>query len=339
MNRRIIVLIAVWIAFQTGCTTTRKQAMVVESTPEDALVTVCSAKLEVGSPLKKIAGATPLNKVFEFEKNRPMVLEFEKRGYAAKKVTVDPRSGKTSVTLERLIGSDGLPVKTFVFPEIHRIIIAEPRFKSIFRGFSSETVSPEASKQAQQALVSGSERFLNTAYETVALSPASDPRRFRSIWRDAKNLMDAIHPIRLKYQPEPLLLGSKSSRSAVQALGRLHDADVLLLFSGKQNTETAGMVAGKIGMTVGGTANSYAAGWSRAMASGDRFFAYNIYTPQFKSGAVIHAMLIDCRTGEIIWANRGIWPPIPFDQPTVVDRIMKDLFFGLDNAGRSTSTQ
>jgi hypothetical protein len=339
MDRRIIVLIAVWIAFQTGCATTRKQAMVVESTPEDALVTVCTDKLKVGSPLKKIAGATPLNKVFEFEKDHPMVLEFEKRGYAGKKVTVDPQRSKISVTLERLIDSDGSPAKTFVFPEIRRIIIAEPRFKSIFRGFSSETVSPEASKQAQQALTSGSERFLNTTYETVTLSPASDPKRFRSIWRDAKNLVNTIHPIRLKYQPSPLLLASKSSCSAVQTLGRLHNADVLLLLSGKQNTETAGMVAGKIGMTIGGTANSYAAGWSRAIASGDKFFAYNIYTPQFKSGAVIHAMLIECRTGEIIWANRGIWPPIPFDQPTVVDRIMKDLFFGLDNTGQSTSTQ
>ena len=82
-------------------------------------------------------------------------------------------------------------------------------------------------------------------------------------------------------------------------------------------------------MSVIGTANSYAAGYSRAMARGDSFFAYNVITPRFAQGAALNAVMVDCRSGEIVWANNGIWRPIDFNTPAAVDHVLADLLFGL----------
>ena len=83
-------------------------------------------------------------------------------------------------------------------------------------------------------------------------------------------------------------------------------------------------------MAVVGTANSYAAGYSRAVANGDSYFAYNVITPHFAEGAALNAVMIDCRSGEIVWANNGVWRPIAFDTPAAVDQVMADLLFGLN---------
>jgi hypothetical protein len=44
---------------------------------------------------------------------------------------------------------------------------------------------------------------------------------------------------------------------------------------------------------------------------------------------MINAAMIDCHTGEIVWANKGMWHPIDFNNPEAVDQVLRDLFFGL----------
>jgi hypothetical protein len=243
---------------------------------------------------------------------------------------VGPDTTNLDVTLTRLTNAAGAPVATYTFPEIKKILIVEPDFKVIQRGFSSEAVSEELSQQARKAMIEGIQRFFEPQYETaVNTSVLKTSRPLRSIWRDVRSRMEFINPVRLKYSAQPVMLETASGRSSAGGLGHQYNADALLFIAGKENIETKGMVAGKFGMSVIGTANSYAAGYSRAMARGDSFFVYNVITPQFSQGAVLNAVLIDCRTGEIFWANKGIWRPIAFDRPDAVDRVLADLFFGL----------
>jgi hypothetical protein len=327
MRNFMVVLICGLLGLLTGCATTQKHTVRIDSTPPDALVTVEGLDSTGGI---RIAGATPLTKDLEFSKDRQVRLEFEKRGYATAKVVVKPDTGEVKVPLKRLVDSHGLPAKTYAFPDIKRLLIVEPEFKVIRRGFSKESVSQEQSATARQALVAGTERFFGKDHEISRLKSSPDSRRFRSLWRDAHTALAFVNPIRLKYQADPLLLETLSGRLAARDLGRQYDADVLLVLTGKENVETGGMIAGKIGMTVVGTANSYAAGYSRAMSNGDSFFVYNIYTPDFAQGAMINAAMIDCHTGEVVWANKGMWHPIDFNNPAAVDQVLRDLFFGLN---------
>jgi hypothetical protein len=329
MHMRMMMLLCGWAALLAGCATAQKHTVKVDSTPPDALVTVCSAPRPDGSQIKKIAGATPIVKELQFGKDAQLWLEIEKRGYSTAKVPVRPDTGDLNVMLTRLTDTDGAPATTYAFPEIKRIMIADPDFKLIQRGFSSEAVSDELSKEARQALIQGIQRFFDARCETAVLPPALDSRPVRTVWRDVRTRMEFINPVRLKYQARPVLLETAGGRSAALELGRQFHADVLLFIAGKENVETKGMLAGKFGMTVIGTANSYAAGYSRAMANGDSYFAYNVITPHFAEGAALNAVMIHCGTGEIVWANNGVWRPIAFDTPAAVDQVVSDLLYGL----------
>jgi len=141
--------------------------------------------------------------------------------------------------------------------------------------------------------------------------------------------MELTNPIHLRYRSEPLLLETASGRAAAQTVGRQHHADVIVLVEGKQVVESASMLVGKIGMTVIGTANSYAGGYSRSMASGDSFFVYNVYTPNFSEGASLKALMIDCRNAEVLWTNKGLWKPINFEDSQAVEAVLADLFTGI----------
>jgi hypothetical protein len=326
---RMMILLCGWAVLLAGCATTQKHTVKVDTSPRDALVTVCSARFNDGSQIKKIAGATPIVKELEFGKDNQLWLEIEKRGYSTAKVAVKPDTADLNVTLTRLTDAGGSPAATYGFPEIRRILIVEPDFTVIQRGFSSETVSKELSQEARQALIQGIQRFFEAKYETTALTSALNSKPLRAVWRDVRTRMEFINPIRLKYQAQPLMLETASSRSAADGLGRQYNAEVLLIIAGKENIETKSMLAGKLGMTVIGTANSYAAGYSRAMARGDSYFAYDVITPHFAQGAALNAVMIDCRSGEIVWANNGIWQPIAFDTPEAVDQVLTDLLFGL----------
>jgi hypothetical protein len=329
MRMRVMILLCGWAALLAGCATTQKHTLKVDSTPADALVTVCSAPFKDGSQIKKIAGATPIVKELKFGKDNQLWLEIEKRGYSTAKVAVKPDTAELNVTLTRLTDAQGAPVATYTFPEIRRILIVQPDFEVIQRGFSSESVSDELSLEARQALIQGIQRFFKTEYETTTLPPSLNSRPLRAVWRDVRTRMEFINPIRLKYQARPVMLETAGSRSAAADMGGQYNADALLFITGKENIETKGMLAGKFGMSVIGTANSYAAGYSRAMARGDSYFAYAIVTPHFVQGAALNAVMIDCRSGEIIWANNGIWKPIAFDTPAAVDQVLSDLLFGL----------
>jgi len=330
MRGRILLLLCGWAALLAGCAATQKHTVKVDSTPADALVTVCSAPFPDGSQIKKIAGATPIVKELAFGKDKQLWLEIEKRGYSTAKVAVNPDTGALNVALTRLTDAQGAPAPTYALPDIKRLMIAEPDFKVVQRGFSSEAVSDDLSRQARQALIQGVQRFFKSQYTTDVLPPAVNSRSMRTVWRDVRTRMELINPVRLKYQARPVVLETSGGRTAAADLGRQYHADVLLFIAGKENIETKGMLAGKFGMAVVGTANSYAAGYSRAMANGDSYFAYNVITPHFAEGAALNAVMIDCRSGEIVWANNGVWRPIAFDTPAAVDQVMADLLFGLN---------
>ena len=57
---------------------------------------------------------------------------------------------------------------------------------------------------------------------------------------------------------------------------------------------------------------------------------YNIYTPNFAEGTLLKAVLIDCNSGEILWANKGIWGRISFNDTDTVKTIIADLFANLN---------
>jgi hypothetical protein len=329
MHGRMILILCGWAALLAGCATIQKHTVKVDTAPPDALVTVCT-QVAGGSGSIKIAGATPIVKELEIGKKDRVWLEIEKRGYTTAKVAVGPDTTDLNVTLTRLTDATGAPVATYAFPQIKKILAVAPEFKVIQRGFSSEAVSDELSQQARKALIQGVQRYFKNRYETAVDTSASNSSRpLRTIWRDVRTRMEFINPVRLKYSALPVMLETASSRSSASGLGRQYNADALLFIAGKENIETKGMLAGKFGMSVIGTANSYAAGYSRAMARGDSYFVYNVITPQFSQGAALEAVLIDCRTGEIFWANKGLWRPIAFDRPAAVDQVLADLFFGL----------
>lgn len=329
MRIPMMFLLCGWAALLASCAATQKHTVQVDTTPRDALVTVCSPPFPDGSQIKKIAGATPIVKELQFGKDKQLWLEIEKRGYSTTKVAVNPDTDNLNITLTRLTDAQGAPAATYAFPKINRILIAEPDFKVIERGFSSEAVSDQRSQEARQALIQGIQRFFKDEYETDILPPARNSRPLRTVWRDVRTRMEFINPVRLRYQARPEVLETAGGRSAAADLGRQYQADVLLFIAGKENVETKGMLAGKFGMAVVGTANSYAAGYSRAMANGDSYFAYNVITPHFAEGAALNAVMIDCRSGEIVWANNGVWRPIAFDTPAAVDQVTADLLFGL----------
>jgi hypothetical protein len=322
----LLAILWVW-----GCATTpvAKHTIRLETSPSDALVSIGDTNPEDLSSGQLIAGTTPLEKEFDFGSADRIWLTFEKRGFLSKKVSVVPNAGHLSVHLERRLHSDGSPFPEFEMPPIKRLLLAEPKFSYIQRGFSGEKISPDLSAQARQALMAAINRQFGDRWVTVSASESSDGRQLKSLWRDGNTAMELTNPIRLRYQSEPVMLETTSGRKATWDLGHRHQTDAVLLITGKQIVETGSMVAGKIGMTVIGTASSYAGGYSRAMANGDSFFVYTIYTPQFSEGMLLKAALISCRDGEVLWTNQGLWKPVDFANETMMGNIMIDLLSGL----------
>lgn len=306
-----------------------KHRLSISTTPPDALV--CVGAMQGGDELRiqAMAGSTPLEKEFQFGPENRLWLQIEKRGYAPRRIAVTPASGPVSLQLERIYQADGNPASEFEFPEIQRMLLVSPDFSIYERGFSSEKVSEEASSQAQKALITGIINYFDGRWETIVPSKQAAGAKLKSLWRDGNTAMAMINPIHLPYQSEPVLLETSSGRAAARKLGEQYHADVVVLVAGKQTVETGSMIAGKIGMTVIGTASSYASGYSRAMANGDSFFVYTVYTPQFSQGAQLKAMMINCRNGEVLWINQGFWKPIRFQDANVVGSVIEDLFTGL----------
>jgi hypothetical protein len=328
MTRKFLIFVYS-VIFLAGCATPNKHLLKIETTPSDALVSVHETKEAAAGGIRKVAGGTPVEKLFDFPETNRLWLEVEKRGYRPQIIEVSPETKALSLQLERAKDKEGKDLKEYSVPPVHRILMAEPDFKVIRRGFSKEQVSEQETNSAQTGLTAAAHGRLSGKYE-ISTFPANPEAELlmKSIWRDARTAMEFVDPVRLKYLPAHYL-ETKSSREAARQLGLRYKVEALLLLSGKQNLETAGMKIGKLGITTAGTAVSYAGGYANAVANNESYFAYTIYVPQFAEGTLVRALLIDCSNGEVLWANRGLWGPFRLDDAESVKTIAADLFAGL----------
>jgi hypothetical protein len=141
--------------------------------------------------------------------------------------------------------------------------------------------------------------------------------------------MELLDPIRLPYLSEAPCLETRSGREAARKLGERAGADALLVISGRQTVETGGMKVGKVALFAAGTAASYGAAYSAAMARGDSFFVYPVYVPAFAQGLLLQAALVRSGSGEVVWVNRGVWPAVEPTDPAEAARVVKELLSGL----------
>lgn len=329
-----IVGLAIVVCLITGCATTPtvKHTINITTSPSNALVCIASVDKNPDADPQAVAGPTPLSKNFVFGSQNQLWLQIEKRGYKPQRISVTPDSGNIHLDLDRLIQADGSPAPEFRFPLIKKMVLLPLDFSVIERGFSSESVSAEASSYATEALKGEIFSAFKNKWEMITIAEDhANSSLLKALYRDGQTIMALVNPIRLQYLPEPLLLETTSARKAAQAIGRQYGAQTILIVQGKQIVENAAMIAGKVGMTVIGTASSYAGGYSRAVANGDSFFSYTVYTPYFSEGANLKALLIDCQKGEIIWTNQGLWKPIPFSNTQIVSKVVVDLFSGIFN--------
>ncbi len=308
----------------------RKAQVTVESVPSGALVSVHESASPAADGPRMVAGETPLTRQFDFGKAQRLWLEVERRGFQPQVVEVTPAVGTVKVTL---VPVEGDPAAV---PGVARVAVVEPDVSVIKRGFSAEQRSEEESLVASRAVGAALRTLVGGRYEVVGLPPGLDPAPLKSLWRDARTAMELLDPIRLPFHAVPPRLETRSAREAVRSLGEAVGADAILLVDGKQNEETGGMRAGKVGIMVAGTATSFASGYSRAASAGDSFFTYNVYLPSFAEGLALRALLVHCPTGEVLWLDKGLWKPVPFDQPDRVRGVAADLLAGL---GASTKLE
>jgi hypothetical protein len=305
----------------------RKVPLTVASVPSGALVSVCDTAEPAADGPRVVAGETPLTRTFDFGKAQRVWLVLEKRGFQPQTVEVRPATGTVTVTLTPVNAAHA--EEPAALSVIARVAVLEPDVSVIRRGFSAEHRSEEESRDASLALGSAVRGLAREQFEVVALDPGIDLAALRSLWRDARTALELVDPIRLPYLATAPRLETRSAREAAKNLGEAAGADTLLVIDGKQNEETGGMRAGKVGIMVAGTAASYASGFSRAAAAGDSFFTYNVFLPSFAEGIALRALLVHCPTGEVLWLDKGLWKPIPFDQPDRVREVAADLLTGL----------
>lgn len=331
LNKKFLFSILLSILWTAGCATQNKHLLEIVTIPTNAMVSVHDTGDSATAGTRKIAGTTPMEKTIDFGKSGQIMLEIEKRGYAPHTENISVDSGPVSIDLERIRNQDGAWVKEYTFPEVNRILLAPPRIEIIERGFSNEEESEQKSNLACEEIKKGIGYHFSDHYEVINPETTSADRKLlRSIWREVRSAMEMLDPIRLRYLAEPVFLETKSGLKAARTLGDQYDAEVILVISGKQNIETAGMLAGKIGGSVLGTATSYAGGYSRAVTNGDSFFVYNVYTPQFAEGTLLKAVLIDCDSGEILWLNKGFWGRFDFAENDSLNTVITDLLAGID---------
>ena len=331
MSKSVLVLF-ISIIYLSGCATPpNKHLLKVNSTPPDALVSVHETGDVSAGGSRLIAGTTPLEKDFDFGKDSQLWLEIERRGYAPHVEKVIPESGQVSIDLSKVKDENGEYISEYAFPKINRLLLVTPDIKIIERGFSSEKVSEEKSKIAKEELIKGTVNFFEGKNEVVTVESSDvNTKLLKPLWRAVRSSMELLDPIRLKYFAHPPYLETKSSRKAAKKLGAEYETEAILLIMGKQNNETGGLVAGKIGVSVAGTATSFAGSYNRAVSNGDSFFVYNIYTPSFAQGTYLKAALIDCKNGEVLWINSGLWGAIPFGESKILDRVLSDLLTGIN---------
>ncbi len=295
----------------------RRAVLGVESEPSGALVSVHEQPPAASYGERVVAGETPVTRNLDFGRQRRLWLELEHRGYAAKVVEVTPASGHVSVELEPVVGVSEVP-------SIGSVVVVEPAMEAIERRFASEATSDELSALLADALQDAAVEELRGHIVVRPAGPSAQVS-MRSIWRELRTAARRLDPIRLSYLSVAPCLESRAALEAVRQLGELSGADAVLLVSGQQNRETGGMKAGKIGVLVAGTAASYASAYGRAVANGNDLFTYTAYLPTSADGLAVTAILVHCASGEIVWMNMGVWPPIARNDPDRVRAVVSDL--------------
>lgn len=301
----------------------RHAELQVESSPPGALVSVSTIGDSSPGSFLTIAGESPLTKTFKFPKKHDLLLRFEKSGFHPKIVNVSLGMTRVSVELAPL-------ATELVEPEPVRVLaLVRPEIEVIRRGFSAEREDESAGKAAADAILSAARRHLEGEVEIVEVGGPDDRSMLRPLWRDIQSQMELADAIRLPYLPVLPSLESRAAREALLELAEETGADAALFVAGKANVETGGMKAGKIGIMVAGTANSFASGYASAMSSGSDFFTYTIYLPSFAEGMGLEALLVDTRNNTVRWVNKGMWKPLPVARPEVADAVTADLLTGL----------
>ncbi len=293
----------------------------VDSQPPGALVTLVPDSPADHS--RTVFGLTPIEAAIALGPNGAARLQIEKRGFEAETVTLDASSRAVSVELRPTGGP------TAVEPAVTRasaIVLVGPELEVIRRGFSNETVSDEDSSSAADALASAVEAFIGRRLQVYRVPASQTPAAFL---RDAHASAKTVDPVRLPFLAEAPRLETLAGRRAATEIGDHHAARPLLLISGRSSVETAGMQAGKLGIMAAGTAASYGAGYGRAIESGDSFFVYNLYLPSSTGGTILDAVLVDAATGEVLWVNRGLYPPLDRNRSDRLAAIVADLLTGL----------
>lgn len=323
-----------WAAGTGDLQAATKVRLRVESTPPGALVSVSSPDEKPGAQAVTVAGVTPLEKTFAFPKQGRLTLTLEKRGHAPRQVEVVPGSGPVHAALEKLAPDGQEQIPEQALPRSGALLLVPPEIEVIKRGFSSEGADPQASRAAEASLQGAVQALFASGWRVTPVALTPERREpLESLWRDARTAMQLTDPIRLPYLSRPAYLETSSSRRAAAVLGGGEPGTYLLLLTGKQVRDTAGMKLGQLAVASLGTACSYGSGYARAMQHGDSFFVYSVSTPDFTSGLTLKAVLIDASTAEVLWVNRGSWNAIRFDQPEAVSQVALELLAGLLGQG------
>jgi hypothetical protein len=289
------------------------------------LVSVLS---DVDTGSRVVAGVTPLDQELDFGKAGRLQLRLEKRGFSPEVVDVIFTTRAIDVRLEPL--PEGALVDNGIPENITSVALVCPEIKVIRRGFSKERVSDEGSAEAREIASGAIDRHLQGALEVVRLPCTDDVvSELKPFVRDARGSMAVIDPVRLPFLSTAPRLETAAGLVAARRAGEMSGAQAVLLVTGTQNVETGGMKAGKVGILAAGTAASYASGFSSATASGDSLFTYDIYIPAGSSGVLLEAILVDARSGELLWINRGLYGAIQSDRVEKVDEVITDLLTGI----------
>lgn len=301
----------------------------VTSNPAGALVSLVPE--DATDSARLVVGVTPIEQVISLGSGGRTQLRIEKRGFAAETVAITPSVGATAVELKPTGGSTELPDD---IASATAIALVGPRVEVIRRGFSKEAVSAEDSAAAAEAITRAIEETLagGVTLRSVSSSTGSSGD-LDAFVRDARAATTLVDPIRLPFLDEGPRLQSAAGRRVATEIGAATGTRPVLFISGRSSVETGGMKAGKLGLMVAGTAASYGAGYSQAMARGDSFFTYNVYLPQAGGGTRLDAILVDAATGEILWLNRGLYAPLDLDHPAAIGHIVADLLSGLPVGG------
>lgn len=331
MRKRIGLLTTILAILIPGVAAAGAKVLVkVDSTPAGAMVSVSLPGERNPGKLVTVAGITPLEKRFEFGKNRTLMLTLERRGYSPQQVEISPASGPVLAVLARCQESGGKEIPDHALPRSGALRLIPPVMEVIKRGFSSEHLDPAESRAAEDSLLTSLPAVLGRRFQVgLAGTAPEDQPLLKALWRDSRTAMQLLDPVRLPYLATPPLLETGSARKAAVALGQHAQGQYLLLITGKQVQDTAGMKAGQFGILAAGTACSYASGYSRAMNNQDSFFMYTVYLPDFTSGLTLKALLAEVSTGEVCWINRGNWKSIHFDRPAEVQAVLQELLAGL----------